>query len=224
LGLASDGADADAEASTAVFGAYAREGLWAAVTQRNRSDATLRVIDPRHVVVATGSRDPMISLRGNDLPGVVAARGLVAQLRRCGAAPAEPVVVIGDGEPAIGCARALEAERIDVADVVEILGASQVEGVRLRDRTIDCGLVALAAPPAPAFELARQAGAELRWDGGGFAVAREDTGRCVLAAGARSPWTLWACGDVCGWMGAAAAAEDGARIGRAIAAASRGQP
>jgi sarcosine oxidase subunit alpha len=222
IALAADGVGSDVQASTAVFGAYAREGLWAAVAQRTGAAAALRVIEPRHVVIATGARDPMLLLRGNDLPGVVAARGLVAQLRRSGAAAAATVVVIGDGEPATSCARALAAERVAVDDVVEIVGGSHVEGVRLRDRTIACGLVALAAPPAPAFELARQAGAELRWDGGGFAVVRDGTGRCAVAG--KSPWTLWACGDVCGYIGPAAAASDGSRIGRAIADAEREPP
>ena len=70
-------------------------------------------------------------------------------------------------------------------------------------------LLALASDPAPAHELAAAAGATLRFDGSGFAVARDDRGRC----GTLDATTLWACGDVCGYVGPQAAARDGARVG-----------
>ncbi len=77
-------------------------------------------------------------------------------------------------------------------------------------------IVAVAAVPAPASELARQHGARVAFDAsrGGFAVA-------VDAAGATSVPGVWACGDVTGYVGTAAAQRAGAEVGRAVAAALR---
>jgi sarcosine oxidase subunit alpha len=98
-------------------------------------------------------------------------------------------------------------------DVAGVLGTRAVEGVRTREgRALPCGLVAVAAPPAPASELARQAGARVRWDGAGFAVAREESGRCGRFGRAQ----LWAAGDVCGWQDPALARTDGERVAREI--------
>lgn len=194
---------------TGVFGVYPAEGLWAAVTDVPRQPMVLRSIHPRHVIVATGARDPILALPNNDRPGVVAARGLLQQLRRSGARLQVPAVVVGAGEHAAELARALELPLID-PDHVERIEGSPVEGLRLRDGEHECRIVALAAAPAPAFELARQAGAAVRWNGAGFAVQRDDAGRCIT-----EPWTVWAAGDVCGFVGAAAA-DDGRRVAEAL--------
>jgi sarcosine oxidase, subunit alpha len=194
---------------TAVFGVYPPERLWAAITDVPGQAMVLRSILPRHVLVATGARDPMLPLPDNDRPGVVAARGLLHQLRRSGARLSAPGVVVGVGEHAAGLARALELPLV-APEHVERIEGSPVEHLRLRDGERECRIVALAAPPAPAFELARQAGAAVRWDGAGFAVQRDDTGRC-----ATTPWTVWAAGDACGHQGAAAA-DDGRRVAEAL--------
>lgn len=198
---------------TGVFGAYPGEQLWAAVTDVPGQASVLRSIHPRHVVVATGSRDPTIPLPNNDRPGVVSARGLLQQLRRSGARLQVPAVVVGDGPHAEDLARALGLELVSPTEVERIHG-NPVEGVRLRSGERECRIVALAAPPAPAFELARQAGAAVRWDGAGFAIRRDELGRCV-AAGVDAPWTVWAAGDACGHQGPAAA-DDGQRVAQAL--------
>lgn len=203
------GALAGLLAGTGVFGAYPPEQLWAAVTDRPGEPSVLRSIHPRHVVLATGARDPTLPLPNNDRPGVVAARGLVQQLRRSGARLAVPAVVVGAGEHALGLARALGLELVDPAQIDRILG-NPVRGLRVHGGERECQLVALAARPAPAFELARQAGAAVRWDGAGFAVQRDADGRCV-----HRPWVVWAAGDVCGHQGAAAA-DDGRRVAQAL--------
>ena len=195
---------------TGVFGAYPAERLWAAVTDVPGQPSVLRSIHPRHVVVATGSRDPTIPLPNNDRPGVVSARGLLEQLRRSGARLDVPAIVVGTGEHAAGLARALGLPLVEPAQVDRIHG-NPVETLRLRDAPErECQIVALAATPAPAFELARQAGAAVRWDGAGFAVERDEHGRC-----AGGPWSVWAAGDACGFRGAAAA-DDGRRVAEAL--------
>lgn len=202
---------------TAVFGVYAdeephaaRPGVIAAV-ERSASTQIVHTFAPRHVVVATGARDVMIPLHDNDLPGVLAARGLVGLLRRIDGELAVPAVVVGDGPEATALARALGAERIAEADVVAVLGGSRVEAIATKRGKLDAGVVAIAAPPAPASELARQAGARVAWNGAGFPVVRDDDGRC-----ARAGWTVWACGEVAG-VPADAATDDGARVAAAIA-------
>jgi sarcosine oxidase, subunit alpha len=205
--------------ATAVFGVYPQERLWAATTRAPGAAEVLHVISPRHVVIATGARSPMIPLPGNDIPGVVSARGLLALMRRSGTQLAVPCVVVGEDSVAREAARALGVDAFDPAEVERIDGHRSVTGLRLRDgRRIACRLVALAAAPAPASELARQAGARVRWSEGGFAVERDETGRCT----ATGPWQLWAAGDVCGTMGPDEARRDGRRIGNAVAAACRG--
>jgi sarcosine oxidase subunit alpha len=194
---------------TGVFGVYPAERLWAAVTDVPGQAMVLRSIVPRHVLVATGARDPILPLPNNDRPGVVSARGLLHQLRRSGARLQVPAVVVGTGEHAQALARALDLPLV-APDQVERITGNPVEGLRLVDGERECRLVALAAPPAPAFELARQAGAAVRWDGAGFAVQRDEAGRCVT-----TPWTVWAAGDACGFVGAAAA-DDGRRVAQAL--------
>lgn len=203
----------------AVFGLYREDGLVAAATD-GHGDDVLWTFACDHVVVANGGRDPMIPLPGNDLPGVVAARGLRALLDADALEPAVPVVVIGEGDHAREHAEALGARWVAPDRVAAIEGRSRVEVVALRDgERIACGLVALAADPAPATELARQAGARVRWDGRGFALERDADGRCLTEAPPhdRDPWTLWACGEVAGATGLAAATTDGERVARAIA-------
>ncbi len=199
-------------AHTGMFGVYPPERLWAAMTDEPGKPAVLHSIMPRHVIVATGSRDPTLVVPNNDRPGVVAARGLVEQLRRSGASLDVPTVVIGDGAHADAMARALEVEAVATARVERIEG-NPVDGVRLTEGLRECRLVALAAPPAPAYELARQAGAAVQWDGAGFAVVRDPAGRCV-----QTPWSVWAAGDVTGYVGPAAAADDGERVAQAVLA------
>ncbi|MBK6917255.1 MAG: (2Fe-2S)-binding protein [Deltaproteobacteria bacterium] len=210
---------------TAVFGIYPREhgerGCVAAV-QRRADGSTVHTFVPRHVVLATGARDVMIPLRNNDLPGVLAARGLLALLRRTGDRLAVPAVVVGDDAEADALAAALQCDRMAPSQVDAILGGARVEGLACSDGRRDVGVVALAAPVAPVSELARQAGAKVAWNGRGFAIVRGDDGRC-----GDGPWSTWACGEACG-VAAADARADGERIAEAMIAAHgrghRGSP
>lgn len=191
--------------STSVFGVYAPEGVVAAA-QPLEVD-TLHTFAPQHLLLATGARDTMMVLPNNDLPGVVSARGLVRQLEGTTLRPGR-CVVIGDGDAAEELGRKLGARVVAIGDVQNIEGDDEVEGVRCRTETIECELVALAPAPAPASDLARQDGADVRWDGAGFAVVRDEFGR----TGRTTPWTTWACGDVTGYVGTQAAARDAERV------------
>lgn len=178
-----------------VFGVYPHEGLVAAMTEHRRRPPTLHTIRPRHIVVATGSRDPTIPLVGNDLPGVVAGRGLLAQLAAGRAwLPQGEALVVGEGPIAQRLARRLAAPQVAPDDVEKVAGGKHVEKVHTRKGKHAVSLVVLAPLPAPAFELARQAGAQVRWADGGFAVVRDEHGRGATTG----PWTLWITGDVAG--------------------------
>lgn len=197
---------------TAVFGIYPEEGLVGAITRRSTEPDLLHLIRPRHLVLAVGARDSMIALPGNDIPSVVSARGLLEQLERSRSRLAVPALVVGEGLRAQDHAKRLDVRCVVPSDVRAIEGGGAVERVRLKDETVACHLVALSSPPAPAFELGRQAGAAVHWNGRGFALRPAPSGQLE----APGPWTLWACGEVTG-LGPEEAAASGRRVARAIA-------
>lgn len=193
-----------------VFGAYPLEGWWAATAPTEPALHTLRA---RNVLLALGSRDTMLPFPDNDRPGVVAARGLAALLERDQLElEAHSVVVVGDDDFAGEMARRLESRLVASSDVKGIVGSDRVRGIETKTGRIDCRFVAVAAPPAPAHELAVMSGARTHFDGSGFAVVRDDEGRCGELHDAQ----VWAAGDLCGYVGPHAAADDGLRVARAI--------
>ena len=215
--------DANVRFDTSVFGIYhderprARRPGRVAAVERTRTTDIVHTFAPRHLVFATGARDVMLPLHDNDLPGVLAARGLLALLRRIDGELAVPTVAIGSGDAARRVAEALGAELVAEEDITAVLGGGRVEAVATKRGKLDAGIVAIAAPPAPASELARQAGARVGWNGSGFPIARDDDGRCAKAS-----WTAWACGEVAG-KDEHAAADDGARVGAKIVGALRSE-
>ncbi len=177
---------------------------------------------PRHLVLALGTREPMLPFANNDLPGIVGARGLLLALRRAKARIAGPCVVVGEGERAeraqaeldeLRSPSAPKVERVTLDRIERAIGSTRIEALVLRDRRLPCALLAIAAPLAPAHELATAAGAQVRFDGAGFAVVRDDRGHCARLD--RSD--VWACGDLVGTMGASAAARDGERVAGHVA-------
>ncbi len=171
-------------AGVGVFAAYPHESLWAAAALAGSDDAapTLHLVRPRHVILALGVHVPTITIPGNDLPGVLSARGLLHLLARTGRRTARPIVVIGDGPDAGAHAQALGATLVAPAEVVRIAGRRHVKAVVTRSGRIACRLVALSPALAPASELAAQAGAALRWTGAGFAPVCDPEGRVQLRA------------------------------------------
>ncbi len=198
---------------TAVFGIYPGERRVAAV-QSDSEVHVLRTFTPAHVVIATGAREVMLPMRNNDLPGVLAARGLAALLDRSGTELACAAVVVGVPAHAEPLAMRLGIAAVDIADVRALLGRGRVERIATGGGKREVSCVALASAPAPASELARQAGASVVWTDDGFAVSRDADGRC-----GGGPWTLWACGEVCG-LPRAEAEADGDRIAASILAAT----
>jgi sarcosine oxidase subunit alpha len=222
--------------NTAVFGIYpspqhvlpghADDLALVAASTRGNHHERVHGFRPRHLLLCTGSRDPMLPFANNDLPGIVAARGLIRALRRTESRIAGPCVVVGEGEWARRCCDELDALRSSDAPKIPLVapeqieravGHERIESLICRNGRISCALLAVAGAPAPAHELPAQAGAPLRFDGLGFPVVRDDTGGCGSLGGTR----LWAAGDVCGWLGPEAATRDGERVGQALLAQCR---
>ena len=193
-----------------MFAANPLEG-WV-VASANESPA-LRTYRARHILLACGAREPMLMVPNNDRPGVVSALGLLHLLRdnRMELAP-DAVVVVGKGEHASAMADQLHARLVAPEEVVDILAGDRVKGLRTKAERIACSFVALAPTPAPAHELAAMLQQSLRFDGEGFAVERDAQGYC----GSFCESEVWACGDVCGHMGAKAAYSDGRRVASEI--------
>jgi sarcosine oxidase subunit alpha len=182
----------------------------------------------RRTLYATGGYDQNLPFADNDRPGVISARACGRLAFHWGVRPVPPkgTVIILDGAPtAAPLERALHGAgvrtaRVDLAreTVVGARGTKRVRGLVLRaadgtTRKLEGALVAVATLPSPASELPRQHGAAVAFDAarGGFAAV-------VDAQGATTVPEIFACGDVTGYAGPEAAARDGARVGRALAA------
>jgi sarcosine oxidase subunit alpha len=184
-------------------------------------------VSARRFLYATGSYDQNLPFVDNDRPGIVSARACGRLAFHWGVRPVPKGrrVIVVDGAPtakplADGLTRVgVEVEVVDLGRdrVLEARGTTRVRGLVVagptgRKRTIDGDLVAIASPPAPASELPRQHGAAVRFvpARGGF-VAEVDRSYATAAPG------VYACGDVTGYVGPAAAAAAGAAAGRALA-------
>ncbi|MBP6633992.1 MAG: (2Fe-2S)-binding protein [Kofleriaceae bacterium] len=191
----------------------------------------------RHWVWATGGYPTNLMLADNDRPGVLAARAVGRLLAQHGILGGERIALVTAAVPAdaradasarvaadgvtrlAGALRAAGAEvqLLDEAAVRGVLGRGWVTGLALRDgRTLEADLVGVGGLPAPASEGPRQqrCEVELQPDRGGFVVVVDADGRTSTPA-------VWACGDVCGYLGPAAAARHGQRVGAAAGAAAR---
>ncbi len=225
-------APAGIRAATAVFAAYPGESLFAAQCRAPRerpSEAAvfgehLVRLRPEHVVFATGTREPLLTIPNNDLPGVVAASGLRASLERTDGALDPRCVVVGPAPYAAARARELKLATVLAPSQVRAL---EPRGSQLRvttdDGHHDAPLVILAPPPAPAHELPVMAGAKVQFVDAqepacvGFVVQRDHTGHAGIMEGPH-PIHLWAVGGVCGITDRERAIEDSQRVARTILA------
>lgn len=185
----------------------------------------LRRVTARRFVYATGGYDQNLPFVDNDRPGILSARACGRLAFRFGIRPGRRVVVLDNGSDGRTLAGDLgdlgvEVERVEVGSGVGVRarGLPRVRGLEISEpgknrRIVKADVVAVASTPAPASELPRQHGADVRMDveGGGFAVVTD------AATGRTTADGVFACGDVTGYRGPARALEDGARVGRAAA-------
>jgi sarcosine oxidase, subunit alpha len=183
-------------------------------------------VGARRILYATGGYDQNMSFLDNDRPGVISARACGRLAFAHGVHPGRRVAIVGPSPYGDRLAAGLAAAgvrpswitRVDAtleqpvaASGATALGGLIVRGVGDAERRIRADVVAVAAMPAPASELARQHGAAAPFDQrrGGFAVVVDSDGR-TSATG------VSACGDATGYLGPIAAAASGTTAGRAI--------
>src|SRR5215472_5687013 len=232
-------------ARTAVLGAYGHGVFGALETLGPQERARfgglrerLRIIRARRVLLACGALERLIALPGNDVPGVMLAGAALSYLRRYGVAagrhPAlflnndeayetalalaeagvRPAAVIDPRPVGLAAARA-QAAGIEVlagAVVTKVLGRRGVRGVRVAtpgtaDRIIDADSLLISGGYTPATSLGSQLGGQPEWQEGIAAFTADPPPAAGRSAGAAR-----------GLVGLAAAAENGARAGRALAA------
>jgi sarcosine oxidase subunit alpha len=169
---------------------------------------------------ATGGYPVNLPFPDNDRPGVLAARAVGRLLVDHGILGGDKVCIVEVPEmtsDATALATALyeagaEVVRIALGNATGTRGRSWVSALDTVQGKVECDLVAVAGIPAPASEGARQQGCKVVLDpaAGGFRIV-------VDAYGRTSTPGVWACGDVTGYVGPAAAAEQGARVGSHVA-------
>jgi sarcosine oxidase subunit alpha len=208
-------------ASTAIAFFPEDTGVLAVATPR-----CLVRVHAKQWIWATGGYAVNLLFTDNDRPGVLAARAVGRLLVQHGVIAGDRICVIegpGMADYVGALVSALTTAGAEVtpveADAVErARGRGWVTSVELAGRSrVDCDVVAVAALPSPASDGPRQQGCAVRLDParGGFAVQVDDGGRTTAAG-------VWACGDVCGYVGPARATANGRAVGANAAAAARG--
>lgn len=172
---------------------------------------------------ATGGYPVNLPFSDNDRPGVIAARAVGRLLVDHGILAGDRVCIVEVPELADDVAALVnalkgagaEVWRLPLASVNATRGRSWVTSVLAGRENVECDVVAVAAIPSPASEGARQQGCRVVLDprAGGFRIVVDDLGRTTAPG-------VWACGDVTGYLGPAAAAADGARVGANVVAAT----
>jgi sarcosine oxidase subunit alpha len=200
--------------------------------------ARLRLLRAPRLVLAAGGHVQPPLFEGNDVPGIFSGRGLAVALAEDGVVPGRRCAIAGSGAEAEALARVLAAAGVEAmplaAEPERVLGRARLRGVVARGSDgrvvaatprsaeasasrgdpvrIRCDTLAITSPPAPACELARQAGAAIVFDPalGAFKVPADDEGQTGVPG-------LFAAGEMTGIQGAAEAAERGQAAGKAAA-------
>ena len=232
-------------ARTTVLGAYGHGVFGALETLAPEERARfgglrerLRVIRARRVLLACGSLERLIAFPGNDVPGVMLAGAALKFLRRYGVAPGmRPVFFINNDEayetvlalaeagirvaavidsrpigPTAARAQAAGIEVVADAVVTRVFGRRGVRGVRVAsptaaERSIGADSLLISGGYTPATSLSSQLGGRLEWHEEIAAFTADPPPSAGRSAGAAR-----------GIQGLAAAAENGARVARALAA------
>lgn len=148
----------------------------------------------------TGGHPYLVAFENNDLPGVYSGHALRVLLERDRVLPGKVVALFGPGDERGPVEKAFRAAGATVAVSDEAWplkahGLNEVTGVRFRlasgeEKRIACDTIGLCQHPAPAFELPRQAGAQVAFDAslGVFVVKADSDGQTdandVFVAGA----------------------------------------
>lgn len=210
-----------------VFGLFRedKDGVpWAAARGPER---TLLVLRPRALVLATGANELLPLFPNNDLPGIFGARALATLIERDGVVPGERALVVGDGPEAEAIGELLEKVGCEVVasvglkpgprgHIVRARGRGRLAGAILQmpdgsERRVRVDLMAVADHRSGFVDLARHAGAEIRFSAGGFQVVVDEQGATRVPG-------VYACGEIAGPCVPEEAGRQGAIAGRAAAA------
>ena len=163
----------------------------------------------RAVVLAPGAHDPVHAFGNDDLPGVLSARAALCLLAG-GVVIGKRIALVGRGRfaDALAANALFQSERVDPDSLVRASGRSRVSSLVVREgereRKLALDAVLIDGPGAPSFELAMQAGANVRFDPErGYAPIVDENG--VAAA------RVWCAGSVTG------SDHDSSASGRAVA-------
>lgn len=165
------------------------------------------MVAARRLVCTTGAYEQNLPFARNDQPGVVAARacGRLVFGQRLLMAPTATLVF--DPDARFDYADRLQAGLVALGVEVSQVEMSQAHNVRPGQNKV----VAVAATPAPAFELPRQLGVpvSMHSDRGGFCAQ-------ALADGSTLVPSVFVAGDVCGYIGPHNAETHGRAVGRTV--------
>jgi len=229
--------------NTTAVGLYDDEhGRYFAAVSHGPEGLRLLKVYAEQFLVCIGGHPRLPPFENNDLPGVLAGPAASALIRRHGILPGENVAVVGQGESLKLLAELLKASGAQLAAVVDLSGAdpgpnafpgtvsgrelkargrSQVAGLAFTRKDgekmkVRCDLVAVALPPSPSFELARQGGAKVvfRPELGAFAVEADESGRTAAK-------DIFVAGGVTGGLDVRASAESGRRAAQALLGGGR---
>jgi sarcosine oxidase subunit alpha len=178
------------------------------------------VVRPRARIFTTGAHDGVLSVPNNDLPGIFSARAF-CRLLAAGLEPDGPVAIVGESgfwaEETVAALAGRPSLRLTESEVIAVHGTGGVKSIEVsaggKTRTHKVTAIALALPGAPAFELAEQAGAAVKFDPAtGYRLVADPHGR--VADG------VWAAGECTGALfDLPALAEASARVAESVLSA-----
>jgi sarcosine oxidase subunit alpha len=169
------------------------------------------------LLVAMGSHPALPAFGNNDLPGIYAARAVSRMIRRHRVLPGRRIAAVGEQDEAERLGRLLIScggEAVAVgAEVVAAHGLHAVSSLTVRQKAreekVDCDAVAICSSGSPAFELARQGGARVVFDGRRFVVEADGDGRTAHPG-------VFVAGEQLGPCSAEQSAERGRRAALAL--------
>jgi len=217
---------------TTVLGLFTgAQGRFLAAVSSGPEGPRLMLVRSRRFLLALGGHAPLLPFEDNDLPGIFSGRAVSDLVRRRGVLVGDAPAVVGHGPELPALVTLLEEAGARPALVLDTssspakgamagkllkahgrtwVQALSVELVRGRKK-VACDAVVLSVPPAPAYEVARHAGARVVFhpELGVFVVEADAEGR-TRAEG------VFVAGNALGGTTAARAAESGRRAAAAL--------
>lgn len=207
--------NAPARVNAEVVGLFADDGdPFLAVIENSQ----LHLVFYEKLLLTLGGHAMLPAFPNNDLPGVMSARAVSSLVRRHGVLAGHRVACVGEPTEARALAELVKGaggEAVAVGEEIERAhGLREVTAVTTKNGKRDCDIIATCGPVAPAFELARAAGAHVVWSARHhcFVVETDDKGRTARL-------NVFAAGEIRGPMSSAAAAEQGLAVADGLCAA-----